>query len=126
MAQEIGESREKWGVDVVKMAEDFASHMKSESRPFYIVYACKEDRGMSQKLGRFAFKQAIRAYYDKPPAILGILVWYVNNLTGEFRFMPELSAPPDIPLDPNLLSDKASDVSDRVAGQGEKLQVLVS
>jgi len=126
MAQEIGESREKFGWDVMKMAEDFANHMKSEIRPYYIVYACKEDKGMSKKLGTPAFKQAIRAYYDKPPAILGILVWYVNNLTGEFSFMPELSAPPDIPLDPSLLSDKACDASDRVAARGRKLQVLVS
>lgn len=126
MAQEIGESRETWGRDVVKMVEEFAHKMKSEDRPFYIVYACKEDKGMSNKIGRHVFKQAIKAYYAKPPALLGILVWYVNHLTGEFRFVPELSAPPDVPIDPSLLSDKASDASDRVAAQGEKLKVLVS
>jgi len=126
MAQEIGESREKWGQDVMKMAEDFASHMKSEVRPFYIVYACKEDRGMSNKLGRPVFKQAMKAYYSRPPAMLGILVWYVNHREGEFIFIPELSSPYDVPLDPSLLSDKASDVSERVASQGAKLNVLVS
>ena len=126
MAQEIGESREAWGWNVWRMAEDFANNMKSESRPFYIVYACKEDRGMSNKLGKSAFKQAIKAYYDKPPVMLGILVWYVNHATGEFKFVPELSAPPDVPLDPSLLSDKASDVSERVATQGEKLKAIVS
>lgn len=126
MAQEIGESRESWGKDVWQMAEDFANNMKSEVRPFYIVYACKEDKGMSQQLGRFAFKQAIKAYYDRPPAILGILVWFVNHPMGEFSFVPELSSPPDVPLDPNLLSDKASDASSRVAEQGAKLKVLVS
>ena len=126
MAQEIGESREAWGLDVMKMAEDFANHMSHEMRPFYIVYACKEDKGVSNRLGRTAFKQAMKAYYDKPPTILGILVWYVNQAAGEFRFCPELSAPPDVPLDPSLLSDKASDASERVAAQGEKLQALVS
>jgi hypothetical protein len=126
MAQEIGESREKWGLDVLRMVEDFANHMKSEDRPFYIVYACKEDKGMSNKLGRAVFKQALRAYYAKPPAILGILVWYVNHPKGEFRFVPELSSPYDVPLDPALLSDKASDASDRVAAQGAKLNVLIS
>ena len=30
MAQEIGESREKWGMDVMKMAENFANNMKKE------------------------------------------------------------------------------------------------
>ena len=126
MAQEIGESREKWGWDVMQMAEDFANNTKSEVRPFYIVYACKEDKGMSKKMGRSTFKQAMKAYYDKPPAILGILVWYVNHPKGEFRFLPELSSPMDVPLDERLLSEKASDVSDRVASQGAKLNVLVS
>lgn len=126
MVQQIGESREAWGMAVWQMIEDFANHMKHEDRPFYIVYACKEDKGMSNKLGRAAFKQAIRAYYDRPPALLGILVWYVDNAKGEFRFVPELSAPPDVPIDPTLLSDKASDASDRVSAQGEKLNALVS
>jgi len=126
MAQEIGESREAWGLDVMKMAEDFASHMKNHQEPFYIVYACKEDKPASEKLGKTVFKQAFRAYHGRPPAILGILVWYVDHSTGEFRFCPELSAPHDVPLDPHLLSDKASDASERVAAQGEKLNALVS
>lgn len=126
MAQEIGESREKWGWDVMNMAVDFAEKMKKEVRPFYIVYACKEDKPQSEKTGSFVFKQAFRAYYDRPPAILGILVWYVNHPLGEFRFIPELSAPPDVPLDPSLLSDKASDASASVMAQGEKLKALVS
>lgn len=124
--QEIGESREAWGWDVVRMAEEFANNIKAESKPFYIVYACKEDRGMSNALGRSAFKQAFKAYYHKPPAMLGILVWYVDHRRGEFRFVPELSAPPDVPLDPGLLSDKASDASERVAAQGERLNAVVS
>lgn len=126
MAQEIGESREAWGKDVMKMAEDFANNMKLHPDPFYIVYACKEDKGASQRLGRPVFKQVIKAYEGRPPAMLGILVWYVDHAAGEFRFCPELSAPPDIPLDPSLLSDKASDASDRVAAQGANLHALVS
>jgi len=126
MPQELGETREKWSQDVWDMAEDFANHMKSDVKPFYIVYACKEDKGASNRLGRPAFKQFMTAYRERPPAILGILVWYVDNAKGEFRFVPELSAPHDVPLDPALLSDKAYDASDRVAAQGQKLQVLVS
>lgn len=125
MAQTIGESRETWGWDVMRMAEDFANNTKSTD-PFYIVYACKEDKGMSNHLGRTAFKQAMKAYPMKPPAMLGILVWYVDHSKGEFRFCPELSAPHDVPLDPSLLSDKASDASERVMAQGEKLKALVS
>lgn len=126
MSQEIGESREKFGWDVWHQAEDIASKMKDDGKPFYLVYAAKEDRGMSNRLGRTVFKQAFKAYYSKPPVILGILVWYVNKAIGLFEFRPELSAPPDIPLDPSLLSDKACDASDRVAEQGKKLNAIVS
>lgn len=126
MAQELGESREAWGWDVWHKAEEFANKMSTEVKPFYIVYACKEDRGASNHLGRIAFKQAFKAYFAKPPAMFGILVWYVNHAIGEFRFCPELSAPPDVPLDPTLLSDKASDASESVMSQGEKLKAMVS
>src|ERR1051326_2114427 len=117
MAQEIGESREQWGRDVWNKAEDFANNMKIEVKPFYIVYACKEDKAASRKYGQFIFKQTFKAYYHRPPAILGILVWYVNHPLGEFRFIPELSSPPDIPLDEKLLSKKDEDFSPRVAAQ---------
>lgn len=121
MAQEIGESREQWGWDIWRLAEDFCSNMKKEVRPFYIVYAAKEDKA---KPG--VFRQAIKAYYNRPSPMLGILVWYVDNAQGIFEFIPDLSAPPDVPLDPRLLSDKASDASDRVAAQGEKLHAIMS
>lgn len=126
MAQEIGESREAWGRDVMKMAENFANNMRSEVKPFYIVYACKQDIPMSNKLGRGVYKQAMKAYYSRPPQMLGILVWYVNHPMGEFQFMPELSAPPDIPVDPALLSDKAEDMLPTVMAKGKELNVLVS
>lgn len=121
MAQEIGESREKWGWDVMKLVEDFANNMKHEVKPFYIVYACKPDTSNPH-----IFRQAIKAYHKRPPAMIGILVWYVNYPMGIFEFIPELSAPPDIPLSETLLSKKSCDVSNRVALQGKNLNVLVS
>jgi len=126
MAQEIGESREVWGQAVMKMAEDFASNMKHEDRPFYIVYAAKHDPHASKRLGRGAFKQAMKAYYSRPPAMLGILVWYVDHPNGEFKFVPELSAPPDVPVDPKLLGEKAEDALPTVMAKGQSLNVLVS
>lgn len=126
MPTEIGTAREEWGRNVWLMAEDFANHMKSEERPFYIVYACKEDKPQSKRLGYPVFKQAIKAYYERPPAILGILVWYVDNKRGIFEFKPELSAPFDVPVDPKLLSTDSKDLSARVAEQGEKLKVVNS
>lgn len=121
MAQEIGESRETWGRDVWLQAENFAENMKSTTTPFYIVYACKPDTSQ-----RGVFRQAFKAYSQRPPAMLGILVWFVDHSKGEFRFVPELSAPPDIPLDPNLLSTKASDAFESISHQGQKLHALVS
>lgn len=126
MVQEIGESREAWGRDVWAMAEDFANSMKSEVKPFYIVYSCKEDKGASERLGRAAFRQTIKAYYHRPEPMLGILTWFVNNPEGRFDFMPDLSAPFDIPLDPSLLSDKESDSFESVSEKGKQLNVLVS
>lgn len=126
MSIELGEARERLGMDVLALVEDFVVNMKDEREPFYVVYACKEDRGMSQKLGTPAFKQAIRAYKERPPEILGILVWYVDNSRGEVRFVPELSAPYDIPLDPELLSDKASDACGSIMEKGKKLNVILS
>lgn len=126
MAQEIGESREAWGRDIWKMAEDFASKMKKEVKPFYIVYCAKYDPNQSEVLGRGVYKQTMKAYYHRPPAMLGILVWYVDNAQGIFQFMNELSAPPDVPLDPLLLSDRPEDMSSRVAEQGQKLHAIVS
>jgi len=126
MVQEIGESREKWGWDVWRMAEDFANNMQAYRKPFYIVYACKEDKGMSKKLDTAAFRQTMKAYYKKPPAILGILVWYVDHKRGIFEFKPELSAPNDVPIDPSLLSTKEEDAFGSVMEQGQKLNALVS
>jgi hypothetical protein len=121
MPQEMGESRDSWGMNVMKMAEDFANNMKHEDKPFYIVYACKPDQN---KPG--VFRQTLKAYHSKPPLILGILVWYVDHPNGVFRFESDLSSPPDIPLDPSLLSIDSNDSFASVASKGEKLKVLVS
>lgn len=126
MPQEMGESRESWGLDVWKMAEDFANKMKKEMRPFYIVYAAKHDKVASAKYGTGVYRQTMKAYFGRPPKLMGLLVWYVDNKSGAFEFVPELSSPPDVPLDPSLLSNKASDASDRVAKQGKDMNAIVS
>lgn len=120
MAQNLGESREVWGVDIWNKAEEFANKTKA-TEPFYIVYAAKKDGQYSN-----AFRQTFKAYYEKPPKILGVLVWYVDKSLGIFMFVPELSSPPDIPVDPSLLSTKASDYSPEVAQIGKEQNVLLS
>jgi hypothetical protein len=121
MSVEIGEAREKWGRDVVTLVTDFAEQMKHVREPFYIVFHAKQDRGNPN-----TFRQGIRAYYEKPPFVLGLLVWYVDHTKGQMEFVPELSSPPDVPLDQKLMSDKSSDTFTRVAEQGEKRKILLS
>lgn len=119
--QEIGESRQAWGTEVWNMAEEFCNNMKHVDRPYWIVYAAKPDRGRDN-----TFRQTMKAYFQKPPALLGILVWYVNNKEGTFVFVPSLSSPPDIPIDPSLLSDKAEDQSARVMERGKQVGILLA
>lgn len=121
MAQEIGESREKWAADVWHMAEDFANQLKNEREPFYVVYAAKPDRHKPNN-----FRQSFRFYRQRPPKIIGLLVWKVDHPKGLFEFIPELSIPPDVPIDPSLLSQRSEDTSERVAEAGKKMQILLA
>lgn len=109
------------GYGALKLVEDFVNNMKHIDKPYYIVFAAKPDRFDSHKI-----RQAIKAYYQRPPKILGVLVWYVNNATGQFEFVPELSSPPDVPLDPSVLSEKAEDALPTVMSKGKQMNVLLS
>lgn len=119
--QEIGESREAWGADVWAKAEQMANDLKSDVKPFYIVYAAKQDKSDPS-----VFRQAFRFYRQRPPKIIGLLVWYVDNSQGIFRFEPSLSIPPDVPIDESLLSTKSSDVFESVANVGQQMGILLS
>jgi hypothetical protein len=54
-----------------------------------------------------------------------MLVWYVNNPLGEFRFIPELSSAPDVPLDPSLLSERSEDFSYSMATKAKEMNKFV-
>lgn len=118
---EIGEAREQLGRDVWAQAEKFVNETQSD-KPFYIVYHAKWARGTDTP----TLKWAMKAYSQKPAAMLGILVWYVDKALGIFRFVPELSAPPDVPLDPSLMSDASQDAFPTIMAQGQKLNALRS
>lgn len=121
MAQEIGESREAWGRDVWAKAEQFANALKSDRKPFYVVFAAKQDKSQPG-----VFRQSFRFYRQKPPKIIGLLVWYVDHVKGLFKFMPDLSIPPDVPLDPSLISTKSEDASPELMKVGQEMGVLLS
>ena len=121
MAQEIGESRDAWGKDVWAKAEEFANALKSDKKPFYVVFAAKQD-----KSNPGVFRQAFRFYRQRPPKLIGVLVWYVNHNEGVFKLVPDLSIPPDVPLDPSLLSDKSGDASPELMEVGQKMGIILS
>jgi hypothetical protein len=104
----------------MKLVEEFAEKMRNEVRPFYIVFFAKPDANCN------GIRQTVKAYYRRPAALLGILVWYVNNPQGIFDFVPELSSPPDVPIHPADISDRSEDASTRIMEKGKQLNVLVS
>ena len=131
MAQLLGETRNALALATCRKAEQIAHDHKSEVKPFYIVYVAKPDpvlRGalVNGFVASGGIREAWRLTYERPQAILGQLVWFVNNPIGLFKFMPELSAPPDVPLDPSLLSDKREDQFVDIMAKGKDMNVLVS
>jgi hypothetical protein len=122
---ELGELREAMAQNCWKMAEDMAHKMKHEIKPFYIVFFAKPDANIAGE-GIKGIRQCFKAYYDRPPKMLGILVWYVNNPMGMFEFMPDLSSPPDVPLQDSELSTCRADSFGSVMEKGKNLNVLVS
>jgi hypothetical protein len=118
--QTIGESREAWGWDIWRKAEDFAGKVKAD-KPFYVVFAAKGERARPN-----VFRQAFKAYFQRPPKMLGILVWSVDQARGLFELVPELSIPPDVPLDPALLSTDSADQCASIMETGQRMGVILS
>ena len=118
-------------LDCWNKAEKIANDRKNDVKPFYIIYAAKSDPALigASVRGQIAdggIRQTYRLSYDRPPIILGQLVWFVNNPLGIFQFVPELSSPPDIPLNPQWLSDRKEEQFSSLMDKGKKLNVLVS
>jgi len=129
--QELGETREEMAWGIWRQAEAIANEHKKLKKPFYIVYAAKPDPALQGAIvnGLVAsggIRQSFRLTHDRPPPLLGVLVWYVDNAQGIFEFQPQLSSPPDVPLDPSLLSTRSEDQLYGVMDQGKKMKVLVS
>lgn len=131
MSQELGETRDAMAMDCWHGAEKIAEERKHDKKPFYIIYAAKSDPALNGAVvkGLVAcggIRQTYKLSYQRPPAILGQLVWFVNNPMGIFEFVPQLSFPYDVLLDPSLLSDRKEDQYERVMEKGKKMNVLVS
>jgi len=130
MAEELGTVREAMAQDCVKKAEKIANDRKNESKPFYIIYSAKVDPNLSGadawgKRIAGGIRESFKLSYERPPFILGCLVWFVNNPLGVFEFVSELSSPPDIPLDQSLLSTKSEDFSVSVANKAKNMGKVI-
>jgi len=116
MSEELGAVRESMAQDCWAMAERIAHDRSKDVKPFYIIYAAKVDPGLSGadawgKRVAGGIRQSFRLSYERPPFVLGMLVWFVNNPLGVFEFVESLSSPPDIPIDPSLMSTRSEDQS---------------
>lgn len=127
----MGDVREDLALDKVNKAIEAANKYEHLGEPFYVVYTQKEDPNLRGKRinGKYCAGGARDRYFVtlwRPQPILNQLVWYVDHKKGEFTFLPELSAPQDIPLLPGMLSDRKEDQFTSVMEKGKQMKVLVS
>ncbi len=128
--QEIGETRDAMAEDCWRLAEKIADERRNDPKPFYIMYSAKVDPALTgaDAWGQHVaggIRQTFRLSYDRPPFVLGMLVWFVNAPLGIFEFVSELSSPPDIPLDPSLLSDRREDCSYALADKAKEMNKVI-
>jgi len=117
----IGDLREDLSRETMNRVESYANGLHKKQFPCWIVVCAKTDRFKSGQINA-----SIQHYKKCPPKMLGILVWYADKEKGILDFLPDLSFPPDIPLNPADLSTKSSDSFESVAQKGEDLKVLLS
>lgn len=117
----MGDFRESLGRECMDRLEDYANNLPSTEFPCYIVICAKADRNQAGHINA-----AIQHYKERPPALVGILVWYADKDKGILDIVPELSLPPDVPLDPQHLSKDPKDSFKSIAEVGEKMGVLLS
>lgn len=131
MVETLGEIRDSMAWAACKKAETIANEHKDEVKPFYIICAAKPDPALRGAIvnglhTNGGIRESWRWTHARPPKMLGILVWFVNNPLGIFELVEELSLPPDVPLDPSLLSDRSEDQCYGIMQQGKNNNVLVS
>ena len=130
MELEMHELRENMAQDCWAMAERIAHDRSKDVKPFYIIYSAKVDPALSgaDAWGRRVsggIRQSFRLSYERPPFVLGMLVWFVNNPLGVFEFVESLSSPPDIPIDPSLLSERREDTSYALADKAKEMNKVI-
>jgi hypothetical protein len=131
MVDTLGDLRDAMAIAAHNKAASIANDLKNEVKPFYIMCVAKTDphlrgaivNGLHTNGG---IRESWRWTHARPPKMIGMLVWFVNNPLGIFEIVEELSLPPDIPLDPSLLSDRSEDQNYGIMQQGKNNRVLIS
>lgn len=126
MTEELGPVRDSMAQDCWDIAYSIAKDRSNDPKPFYILYSAKVDPKLAgaDAWGKHVaggIRQSFRLSYDRPPFVLGMLVWYVEGPKGLFKFITELSSPPDIPIDPSLLSRDSCDSSLGLAEKAKEM-----
>ena len=117
----MGDFRDQLGLETVNRVHSYADLLPDSESPCYIVVCAKVDRNVNGKINA-----TIQHYKERPPALLGLLVWYADKRNGVMDFVPELSLPPDVPLDPKDISDKSNDSFEAIAEMGKKHGIILS
>jgi len=130
MTETLGNLREAMAIDCWNQAEKIANERRNDPKPFYIMYVGKVDPALSgaDAWGKHVaggIRQSFKLSYDRPPFVLGMLVWFVNAPLGIFEFIPDLSSPPDIPIDPSLLSHRSEDFSVDLANKAQQMNKVI-
>ena len=128
--QELGETRDAMAQDCWDIAYGIAKDRSHDPKPFYIIYSAKVDPALAGadawgKRVAGGIRQAYRLSYQRPPFVLGMLVWFVNGPLGVFEFVSELSSPPDIPIDPSLLSTYSADAFGGLADKAKEMNKVM-
>jgi len=126
----LGNLREAMAIDCWNMAEKIAEERRNDPKPFYIMYVGKVDPALAGadawgKRVAGGIRQSFKLSYERPPFVLGMLVWFVNAPLGVFEFVPALSSPPDIPIDPSLLSNRSEDYSVDLANKAQQMNKVI-
>lgn len=130
MSEQLGEVREAMAQDCWAMAERIAHDRAKDPKPFYIIYSAKVDPALAgaDAWGKHVaggIRQAFKLSYNRPPFVLGMLVWFVNNPMGVFEFVSSLSSPPDIPIDPSLMSTRSEDRSYALMDKAKEINKVI-
>ena len=117
----MADFREALVMETVERVSKYADLIPDSESPCYIIVAAKPDKNKPGKINA-----TMQHYLERPPVIIGLLVWYVDKQKGLLEFVPELSLPPDIPLEEKHVSKDSKDSFARISEVGSRAGIILS